>query len=591
MGNLIKDDTSKPAPKNKVSVLFIGALAVILAIVGVISWSFFGKHTQQTPPVTTASTTIEAPVEVLPDRIPAPEMPKAIEPQPQIPPEPADREVELETESVSKADTTPSTPEIPANADNDNTVDEAAKIPTAKSNFTEMSEAGLEPPAHQGDTKAPELTTIPEIIPSQTPEKLTPPDKPVQDVEAPNDRDTVTPSQTEMPEEIEKPHILAEEAPIETSTFPPLKQTTDTVLPESLEKEEKDHESGVPEDMSRDLSEGDVEPDTPFSSDLEIMEPPVSSVEDAEPESSGRISEEADGASEKTEHTDVNILNRSPHFSPPAIDVAPEEEADSASEALNTADTEITERAVEVSPTKILPPWQKFAAPFNLLDDRPRIAIVISEAGMNASRTREAIENLPAAVTLGFNPYGRNLQTLVDQARDAGHEVLLQLPMEPVGYPNINPGPQAMRTDLSEDENRKRLDWALNRFTGYAGITNQMGSKFTADAESIYPILTIIKEQGFLYLDSRTARNSVAAKIAEQLDIPVAINNRFLDHKADGALIDTRLAELEAIAHKTGSAIGIAYPHSETYRRLMAWAKNLDQKGLALAPVSALTKR
>lgn len=234
--------------------------------------------------------------------------------------------------------------------------------------------------------------------------------------------------------------------------------------------------------------------------------------------------------------------------------------------------------------------WQEFSAPFHDPEDRPRIAIVVSEVGMNAARTQEAIEILPSAITLGFNPYAQNLQKYVDQARRAGHEALLQIPMEPIGYPKVNPGPHALRTDLSVTENREQLNWALKRFTGYAGLTNQMGSKFTATTESIQPILETIKEKGVFYLDSRAASNSVAAEIAEKLNIPVAINNRFLDHKADGDLIDMRLAELETIALQTGSAIGIAYPRSETFLHLSDWAETLDKKGLILAPVSALIK-
>ena len=148
-----------------------------------------------------------------------------------------------------------------------------------------------------------------------------------------------------------------------------------------------------------------------------------------------------------------------------------------------------------------------------------------------------------------------------------------------------------MLTNLPEAENLSRLNWVLNRFTGYTGLTNQMGSKFTASRQHILPILEVIKEKGLLYLDSRTASNSVAAKVAQNLEIPVVINNRFLDHKASGETIDTRLAELENIARRTGSAVGVAYPYPVTFEHLSNWAKTLDDKGLVLAPVSALVNR
>ncbi|MDF2366527.1 divergent polysaccharide deacetylase family protein [Sneathiella sp.] len=464
MGKLKTDDTSKPTPKNKVSVLFMLSLAVILAVIGISSWSFFGKHNDKhAAPVITASTAIDASVEAIP----------------QLPPE-----------------------------------SDITETPTDIS--TEEASASIAPEPVAPVPASPQVTTPP-------------PD----------------------PEELADVMVDAPES---------LPSPTDIVPLHSATDEETDTESIN-------------QPELPAPS--------------TEPEVTEHILTPVDKPGENEIETSEETLKNLP---PPTLPIPQDEASELEQETTKTAE-EPDAKSEEIISSGIIPPWRAYAAAFNYADDRPRIAIVISEAGVNPSRAREAIESLPAAVTLGFNPYGQNLQELVDQARDAGHEVLLQLPMEPVGYPRIDPGPQAMRTDLDEGENLARLDWALDRFTGYAGVTNQMGSKFTATTNSIRPVLTVLKEKAVFYLDSRTASNSVAAEIADDLDIPVAINNRFLDHKADAALIDVRLAELESIAQRTGSAIGIAYPHSETFRHLSDWAGTLDQKGLVLAPVSALIKR
>ena len=235
--------------------------------------------------------------------------------------------------------------------------------------------------------------------------------------------------------------------------------------------------------------------------------------------------------------------------------------------------------------------WRSYAKPFEDPLDRPRIAIIMSEMGMSTSATQTVIQNLPGAVTLSFNPYARDLQNWVAQSRAAGHEVLLQLPMEPFGYPANDPGPHSLLTSLTDRENLNRLEWILGRFTGYTGVTNQMGSRFTASAEDITPILDIIKKRGLLFMDGRTSAKSVAGKVAANLDIPVAVNNRFLDHKADRDTIDKRLAELERIARLTGTAIGVGYPYPVTLERISKWAKTLNRKGFVLAPVSAVTNR
>jgi len=236
-------------------------------------------------------------------------------------------------------------------------------------------------------------------------------------------------------------------------------------------------------------------------------------------------------------------------------------------------------------------PWRTYAKPFTDPLDRPRIAIIISEMGMSTSATQTAIQNLPGAVTLSFNPYARDLQNWVAQSRAAGHEALLQLPMEPFGYPQNDPGPHSLLTSLTDRENLNRLEWMLGRFTGYSGVTNQMGSRFTASAEDIIPILDIIKSRGLLFMDGRTSAKSVAGQLAAGLSIPVAVNNRFLDHKADRDTIDQRLKELERIARFTGTAVGIGYPYPVTLERIAVWARSLNRKGFVLAPVSAVTNR
>ncbi len=211
--------------------------------------------------------------------------------------------------------------------------------------------------------------------------------------------------------------------------------------------------------------------------------------------------------------------------------------------------------------------------------------------GMSKFATRSAIQDLPGEVTLSFNPYGRDLQNWVAQARAAGHEALLQLPMEPFGYPENDPGPQSLLSRLTDKENLNRLEWMLGRFTGYSGVTNQMGSRFTTSSEDISPIMDVIRDRGLLFVDGRTSGRSVAGYVAKQKAVPVAINNRFISNRADRASIDQRLAELERIARITGVAIGVGFPYPVTLERLAVWSKSLTRKGLVLAPVSAIVNK
>ena len=121
-------------------------------------------------------------------------------------------------------------------------------------------------------------------------------------------------------------------------------------------------------------------------------------------------------------------------------------------------------------------PWQVYARPMDLKDDRPRISIVIIGLGLSRDATDAAINRLPGPVTLAFDPYATGLDDWVPLARQAGHEILLGVPMEPHDFPARDPGPQALMTSVDPQENLGRLTFLLSRLSGYIGIITVMGS-------------------------------------------------------------------------------------------------------------------
>lgn len=236
-----------------------------------------------------------------------------------------------------------------------------------------------------------------------------------------------------------------------------------------------------------------------------------------------------------------------------------------------------------------LEPWQAYARPVKGGDDRPRVAVILSGLGLSSAATEAAIQGLPSEVTLAFQPFADNIQQWIRLARAAGHEVLLNLPMEPVDFPANDPGPRALFVTLSPDENEERLRWALSRVTGYVGVVNHMGSRFTTSREAMKPILAEIKARGLLYVDARSSARSIATVMASQMQIPRAINDRFLDSReVSRVTIDARLTELERIAKDAGVSIAIGQAFPVTIERVREWAQTLEGKGLALVPVSAV---
>jgi len=220
-------------------------------------------------------------------------------------------------------------------------------------------------------------------------------------------------------------------------------------------------------------------------------------------------------------------------------------------------------------------------------DAPPRIAVLINGMGLSDGATAEAIKGLPAPISVAYGAYGRNLQDWVEKARQEGHEVLLQIPLEPLDYPTNDPGPHTLLTTLPPEENLKRLQWLMSRFTGYVGITNLMGAKFEPTQASFVPVLEEVKARGLLFVDDGSVKDSAAGQIASTIGLDFATADVQIDAVASPDDINKALARLEAVAKEKGSAIGIASAKPATIKALAQWAAQLQAKNIILIPVSA----
>jgi polysaccharide deacetylase 2 family uncharacterized protein YibQ len=216
-----------------------------------------------------------------------------------------------------------------------------------------------------------------------------------------------------------------------------------------------------------------------------------------------------------------------------------------------------------------------------------RIAIVVGGLGLSQTTTTDALARLPGAVTLAFAPYGVEIEKQVARAREKGHEVMLQVPMEPFDYPDNDPGPHTLVATGQPAETMDRLHWVMSRFPGYVGIVNYMGGKFTSSEAALTPVLRELAGRGVVYLDDGTSARSLVATVASTVRLPVARADAVIDATPKASLIDEQLARLESLARSKGLAIGSASSLPITIDRLAAWAKALEAKGIQLVPVSA----
>ena len=231
-------------------------------------------------------------------------------------------------------------------------------------------------------------------------------------------------------------------------------------------------------------------------------------------------------------------------------------------------------------------PMRQYAAGFDPTTTRPRVGLLVAGIGLSFADSKKAITDLPGEVTFAVSPYSGNAEALLSLARLAGHEYLLSIPMEPLRFPLGDPGPNALMTTLSPQQNEPRLLWALSRVRGYVGATSILGAlrgeRLADMPEQMNPILAELDRRGLLYVGAPGQPAPVAKAWSRSADLVV-------DEPATAASIDAQLAALEGLARDRGAALGLAVaPRPVTVERIAAWTTGLLNRGLALAPVSAL---
>jgi polysaccharide deacetylase 2 family uncharacterized protein YibQ len=227
-------------------------------------------------------------------------------------------------------------------------------------------------------------------------------------------------------------------------------------------------------------------------------------------------------------------------------------------------------------------PLFAYASAFNFEDSRPKVAVMILGLGLQAELFDAALA-LPGPIGLQLSPYAPDLPALVARARRASHEVLLGLPMEPADYPASDPGPHTLLADNAREDNLKRLDWVLSRASGYAALVGG-GGRF-AGSDQVSGVLNVLAKRGLALIEVGADQLEGAAAAA---GLPYASAPHAIDQDPSAQAIDHALAGLEAAAAAGGSALGLVQDYPVSLERLRLWVTTLADKGLVLAPVSAV---
>jgi polysaccharide deacetylase 2 family uncharacterized protein YibQ len=239
----------------------------------------------------------------------------------------------------------------------------------------------------------------------------------------------------------------------------------------------------------------------------------------------------------------------------------------------------------EIYPSKEIPPVKKpLKPPAYKKEQLPRVAIIIDDLGYDR-KIAEKLSKLDAVLTFSILPHSPYQKDIARLSQAKGFDTILHLPMEPIEYPSVDPGPGTLLTSMTPDQLLRELEIDLDAVPFIRGVNNHMGSRMTAESSQMYQIFSILKKRGLFFIDSRTTRDTLCRPSARLFQIPFAQRDIFLDHKQDKEFIRRQIKKLVQIAKRNGQAVGIGHPHSITYKVLREMLPYL-QKEVQLVPTS-----
>ena len=219
-----------------------------------------------------------------------------------------------------------------------------------------------------------------------------------------------------------------------------------------------------------------------------------------------------------------------------------------------------------------------------------RLAIVIDDLGYDSRLARRFIE-IEGPLSFSVRPHGSASDRIARRVHKAGRELLLHLPMEPKGYPEVNPGVGALLVGMPDVQFVKTLRKNLDSIPYISGVNNHMGSRLCEHEEKMRLVMQELKDRNLFFLDSRTSSETKAYSVAQQLKIPVAERDVFLDNIQSPRAIRSQMNRLIQSARLKGTAIGIAHPHEVTLGVIKEMIPNLAGNGVELVPVSEIVQR
>ena len=230
-------------------------------------------------------------------------------------------------------------------------------------------------------------------------------------------------------------------------------------------------------------------------------------------------------------------------------------------------------------------PLITYARPFNEDLDTSEISILVHGLGISETLALAALKLKPE-ISLAFSPYTVKLQDLTVEARKAGHEVFLELPMEPANYPMFDPGPYALRKHYSTEKNLAQLEWVLSRTGGYVGLINYQGDALLKDPSFAATFLPLIARRGLMFIENGNHGDHIRETLEAHSSYYTAFDLR-ITLNDDEFSLEEKLEQALQIAKNKGRVTISVEPFPLLLMKLALWVNELPGSEYTLTPISS----
>lgn len=216
----------------------------------------------------------------------------------------------------------------------------------------------------------------------------------------------------------------------------------------------------------------------------------------------------------------------------------------------------------------------------------PKVAVVIDDVGENMG-VLKGLLGLDIPLTYAVWPNASHTDDAISLISRENQDMLVHFPMEPRGYPEVDPGDDALFVGMTKSKITALVARNLNRVPKAIGVNNHMGSRLTEHSPELCAALQVFHDRNLFFLDSLTTPKSVGRICASKIGVPFYERDVFLDNVKDPEAIVLQLRKAERLALKRGHAIAIGHPYRETLAALRSWAKKHDRK-ITIVSLSSL---